>query len=149
MNDTAKGWAGGVGIVMVLILLCLICIFGGLGACGAIKNFHRGQALQNARNRVKITKIEIQNQDQQAQVVNAQNGIVAAKAQQRYIEAVGIRRAQDEISKTLTPLYIQHEAIQAQEAEAQKPNSTVVYVPSGAQGVPLVQNMPVPHGSSP
>ena len=51
------------------------------------------------------------------------------------IEAEGIRKAQDLISKTLTPLYVQHEAIKAQENDRQGDRT---YIPVGPQGVPLV-----------
>lgn len=145
MNDAVKGTLGTVAAIAVVGLLCVALVFGSLAGCGAIKDFHRSQTLKNARNNVQVTKIEIQNQDQQAKVVTAQNGIVAAKAQQRFIESVGIRRAQDEVAKTLTPLYIQHEAIQAEEQiAASGQNNTVVYVPSGPMGVPLVQTPPTP-----
>jgi hypothetical protein len=94
---------------------------------------------------VAITRINIQNERQQAQVVAADNGVVRQQAYQKFLEAVGIRKAQDEISKTLTPLYIQHEAIQAEENIAHSgQNNTVVYVPAGNMGVPLVQNVPTP-----
>lgn len=132
---------GGLFATVAVIFVIALVIAASVGGCGAVKGWQRGQARANARNKVQITHIEIQNQDQQAKVVEAQNGIVQAQAQQRYLQAVGIRRAQDEIAKTLTPLYIQHEAIQAEEQIAQSgQNSTVVYVPSGSMGVPLVQN---------
>jgi hypothetical protein len=117
---------------LVVCLVIAVLTVGGIAGCGAFKGWQRGQRRADARNRVQITKIEIQNQDQQAKVVNAQNGIVAAQAQQRYIQATGVRRAQDEIAKTLTPLYIQWDAIQAllKLGESGR-NNTVVYLPSG------------------
>lgn len=137
----SKRVSAGFLVTIGVILVVALVISASIGGCGAIKSWQRGQARANAKNKVAITHIEIQNQKQQAQVVEAQNGIVQAQAQQRYLQAVGIRRAQDEIAKTLTPLYIQHEAIQAEEQIAQSgQNSTVVYVPSGSMGVPLVQN---------
>ena len=124
-------------------LAVVIVIAAGFGGCAAVKSFNRGQARADANNQVAITHIRIQQAKQQAQIVNAEIQATVAEANKRYQEAVGIRRAQDEISKTLTPLYIQHEAIQAEEQIATSgQNNTVVYVPSGAQGVPLVQNVP-------
>lgn len=121
---------------VAIIATSLVLLFGlSIGGCSGYKAWHRGQQRANANNRVALTQIQIRNQ-------KAQDGVIQQQAYQRYIEATGIRKAQDEISKTLTPLYIQHEAIQAQEAEAQKPNNTIVYVPSGAQGVPLVKTTP-------
>jgi hypothetical protein len=52
-----------------------------------------------------------------------------------------VQRAQKEISRTLTGHYLQHEAIQAQKAVATSGrNNTLIYVPSGSNGVPLTQD---------
>jgi regulator of protease activity HflC (stomatin/prohibitin superfamily) len=63
------------------------------------------------------------------------------EAERVIIEAKGIAAAQAIINKTLTPQYLQHEAIQAQVAMANGPNHTVVYIPSGDNGIPLVRAM--------
>lgn len=139
MSDFARiaGWT-------VATLLGLVLLVGGaIGGCAGIKAFNRAQARANANNQVTLTHIRIQQAQQQAQIVNAEIQATVAEANKRFQESVGIRRAQDEISKTLTPLYIQHEAIQAEEQIATSgQNNTVVYVPSGAMGVPLVQTVP-------
>lgn len=130
--------AGYAGSVILGLLVFAIIVGACIGGCSGFRSWQRGQKRADAHNKVQLTHIAIQTARQQAEVVAANNQRVKQEAYQRYLEAVGIRRAQDEISKTLTPLYVQHEAIQAQEAEANKPNSTVIYVPSGPQGVPLV-----------
>ena len=112
----------------------------GLGSCAGLKAFGRGQARSDAHNQVSVTHILIQKAQQQAQINTAEIAATKAEAQKRYQEAVGIRRAQDEISKTLTPLYVQHEAIQAQE----KSPSSHTYIPVGPQGIPLVNNIGEP-----
>ncbi len=61
------------------------------------------------------------------------------EAERKIIEAEGIAKAQEIINKTLTPAYLQHEAIQAQIKMAGSPNHTVVYIPSGDNGIPLVR----------
>lgn len=125
-------------ILSLVIIVLVVGLF--IGGCAGLKAFGRSQARADAQNRVSITRIQIQNQEQQAKVVQAQNGIVKQQAEQRYLEAVGVRRAQDEISRTLTPYYLQYEAIKAEEQVATSgQNNTVVYVPSGNMGVPLVQ----------
>lgn len=60
------------------------------------------------------------------------------KADKRVAEAQGMARATQIIQQRLTPLYIQHEAIQAQEKMANGTNHSVVYIPVGRNGVPLV-----------
>lgn len=66
------------------------------------------------------------------------------KAQQqaeiKIIEAQGLARAQSIINQSLTPLYIQHEAIQAYEKLAGSPNTTFVFIPTSPSGggVPVV-----------
>jgi hypothetical protein len=125
--------------VAVVLGVVILLLAAGLGGCAGLKAFNRAQARADAHNGVALTQIQIQNQRQYAQVIAAHNNVVRQQAYQRFLEAVGIRRAQDEISKTLTPLYIQHEAIQALQAIANSGrNNTVVYVPAGPNGVPIV-----------
>jgi regulator of protease activity HflC (stomatin/prohibitin superfamily) len=61
-----------------------------------------------------------------------------AKAQIREAEAEGVAKAMDTINQKLTPLYVQYEAIQAQQKMVNSPNHTEVYIPVGPMGVPLV-----------
>ena len=63
------------------------------------------------------------------------------EAERVIIEAKGIAEAQSIINKTLTPQYLQHEAIKAQVAMANGQNHTVVYIPSGDNGIPLVRTV--------
>ncbi|MET8696876.1 hypothetical protein ABZV65_30550 [Streptomyces bauhiniae] len=92
-------------------------------------------ALVHARNKVTVTEIEIRNQNQRIQVTKQ-------KAQIRYEEAVGLRHAQDEVAKTLTPLYVQMEYARALEEIAKSgKNNSVVYIPTGEGGVPLVSGV--------
>jgi regulator of protease activity HflC (stomatin/prohibitin superfamily) len=64
--------------------------------------------------------------------------IAQRDAEIRIEEAKGIAEAQRIINATLTPNYLQHEAIQAQEEMAASPNHTTVYIPVGTNGLPLV-----------
>ncbi len=93
--------------------------------------YSRYQTRADAQNRVHVNNIKIKYYEQQ-------KGIAQQKAQIRYIESTGVRRAQDEIAKTLTPLYVQWEAIQAQLHLANSPSNSTIYIPVGANGVPLV-----------
>ncbi|MCM8787523.1 MAG: prohibitin family protein [Candidatus Omnitrophica bacterium] len=61
------------------------------------------------------------------------------EAERKVIEAEGIAKAQEIINRTLTPAYLQHEAIKAQMMMANSPNHTTVYIPSGDNGIPLVR----------
>lgn len=56
----------------------------------------------------------------------------------RVVEAEGIAKAMEIIQAKLTPMYLQHEAIQAQEKMVGSPNHTTIYIPVGPMGVPLV-----------
>ena len=128
----AAGFAALLGVIALIILA--IFAFGSFGRwqTRTENDQIRAQALLDAQNKVAVTEIEIQNQAQNIQVTQQ-------KAQIRYEEAVGVRKAQDEISSTLTPLYVQFEMVEAlkQIADSGK-NNTVVYIPSGANGIPLV-----------
>lgn len=70
-----------------------------------------------------------------------QREIAKRNAEIRIEEAKGIAEAQKIINATLTENYLQHEAIQAQLAMASSPNHTTVYIPSGANGIPLVRTV--------
>jgi len=70
-----------------------------------------------------------------------QKEIAKKDAEIKIEEAKGIAEAQRIINSTLTENYLQHEAIQAQLAMAKSPNHTTVYIPSGANGIPLVKTI--------
>jgi parvulin-like peptidyl-prolyl isomerase len=124
--------------VVALLVFALLCA-GGFAGC---KAFNRAQRRADANNNVKVTAINIRRAQQQARIVHAQNAAVQARAEQRLIEARGIRRAQDEISATLTDRYLQHEAIKAMQAMASSGrNNTALYIPSGPNAVPLVNDI--------
>lgn len=118
----------GLGVVFVLVIVVML-IGVGFGTVG------RWQARQNAQNQVKISGTEIKNQEQRVQIAQQ-------KAEIRKQDAIGVREAQDEIAKTLTPLYVQYEMTQAimQIAESGN-NSSVIYIPSGQGGIPLVDDV--------
>lgn len=61
------------------------------------------------------------------------------EAERRIIEAEGIAKSQEIINKTLTQEYLQHEAIQSQMKMANSPNNTIIYIPVGTNGIPLVK----------
>lgn len=96
----------------------------------------RTQALMDARNEVTITNIKIGTTSQKV-------SIAKQEAQIRYQQAVGVREAQDEIAKTLTPLYVQFEMTQAlTEIAKSGKNNSVIYIPTGPNGLPLVAGAP-------
>ena len=55
----------------------------------------------------------------------------------REVQAQGIANAMAIIRGQLSPMYVQHEAIEAQKAMVGSPNHTVVYIPVGPMGVPI------------
>jgi hypothetical protein len=123
-----------------LALLGLVLIF--TLAAGGCKEYNRYQKRAEANNRVKVTHIEIRRAEQQARINRAQIAATEAEADKRRAEAKGIRDAQDTIQATLTDRYLQHEAIQAQKAIATSgKNNSLIYLPSGPNGVPLVQDV--------
>ena len=60
----------------------------------------------------------------------------------REVQAQGIANAMQIIRGQLSPMYIQHEAIEAQKTMINSPNHTVVYIPVGPMGVPLTGTFP-------
>lgn len=145
--NTDRFSLGRAAAVIGILFVTLVLVVGGIiGLIAGAKAFGRHQAMSDAHNRanialvkarnnVQVTKIEISNQAQRVQVAQQQ-------AEIRLENAKGVREAQDEISKTLTPLYVQFEMIQALEDIAKSgKNSSVVYIPAGANGVPLVSGV--------
>jgi hypothetical protein len=126
------GWRRAVAVIIggVVALVAVLALFFGVVAAG--KAFGRYQARADAQNQVKVSAIQIQNQAQRVQIAKQH-------AQIRFQNAIGVREAQDEIAKTLTPLYVQFEMVEALKAIATSgSNNSVVYIPSGANGIPLV-----------
>lgn len=134
-----KPWtARRVGIVSAITLGGIVLFIAALfGLFAGIKAFNRYQARADAANSVSVTRTFIQKENQQVAVEKQ-------IARQKVAEAHGIRRSQNIINATLTPLYVQHEAIQAQLAMANSPNHTEIYIPSGNNGVPLVKPLSGP-----
>jgi len=141
--ERENGYLNPIGIVItgtLVVVVFFAIIFGlwfGVGAVGryqdrADRQQGRQQDLRDAQNKVRVSSIEIRNQAQRIRVAKQQASI-------RYENAVGVREAQDEIAKTLTPLYVQFEMTDALKQIAKSGrNSSVVYLPSGANGIPLV-----------
>jgi hypothetical protein len=59
----------------------------------------------------------------------------------RITEAGGIAGAMAKIKKELTPEYLQYQAIEAQKMQVNSPNHTVIYIPVGPLGVPIVNTI--------
>lgn len=127
------------GARVTLAVLAIVITLAGLAF--GMPAYSRYQDRMNAQNQVYLNNVRIQQTEQLVSVEKQ-------KAEIRKQEAIGIAEAQKTINATLTPLYIQHEAIQAQEKMANSPNHTEIYIPSGANGVPLVpmvQNLDQEH----
>jgi hypothetical protein len=127
----------GLGAIVALVVIVGV----GIGISAGVKSYTRAEQRADAKNRVTLTHIGIRRAQQQAEITRAQIAATQADADKQYTQAVGIRRAQNEISRTLTGNYLQYEAIQAQKAVATSGrNNTLIYVPSGPNGVPLTQD---------
>lgn len=115
------------------VVIALALLFGAIFGIFIIKRgFSRDQALKDAKNSVRISEIEIKNQEQRVEIAKQ-------KAEIRLQDAIGVRESQDEIAKTLTPLYVQFEMVEAlKQIAASGNNSSVVFLPAGANGIPLV-----------
>lgn len=127
--------------VVILVILLLLALITGVWV--GVKVIHRNQRLADARNDVTIAQVKARNQIKLNEIDIASQGqrvrVAIQKAEIRFQDARGVREAQDEIAKTLTPLYVQFEMVDALKTIAQSGrNNTVVYIPSGANGIPLV-----------
>jgi leucyl aminopeptidase len=117
-------------LVLSAIALVFVLLF---GLIAGFKSFERYQKRADAKNQVKVTAIQIRNQQQRVKIAKQH-------AQIRYQNSIGIREAQDEIAKTLTPLYVQFEMTQAlQQIALSGKNNTIIYLPTDPKsGLPVV-----------
>jgi len=138
---SVKSVVSAVVAVVVLLALLFALIFVGFPSWSRWnsrqhRNQNRSQALKDAQNTVTITNIQIGTTKQKVQIAQQEAAI-------RLAQAVGIRESQDEISKTLTPLYVQFELSQAlKDIAVSGKNNSVIYIPIGPNGLPIVQNAP-------
>ncbi|MCX5601582.1 hypothetical protein OOK29_25870 [Streptomyces phaeochromogenes] len=128
-------------ITVTIVIAALIAII--IGSIGGFKAFGRYQAVQDTQNKVKTSRISANNQVKlnEIQISTQQQRveIEKQKAQIRYEKSRGIRESQDEIAKTLTPLYVQFEMTEAlKEIAVSGRNNTVIYIPVGEDGLPMV-----------
>ena len=70
-----------------------------------------------------------------------QKAIAKEKAAIRVIQAEGQAKAQEIVKKSLTALYIQHEAVKALAALSQSSNKVFIYIPTGNMAVPIVKTV--------
>ena len=115
---------------VVALLVCAFLLVGGASGC---KAWSRYQKRADANNNVKVTAIQIRNQQQRVKIAKQH-------AEIRFQNSIGIREAQDEIAKTLTPLYVAFEMTQAlQQIATSGKNNSVIYLPTNpSTGLPLV-----------
>lgn len=130
MNTRPMSIAGWIGTSSAALVLAIFLIVGGASGC---KSWNRYQKRADANNNVKVTAIQIRNQEQRVKIAKQH-------AQIRYQNSIGIREAQDEIAKTLTPLYVAFEMTQAlQQIATSGQNNSVIYLPTNpVTGLPIV-----------
>ena len=87
----------------------------------------------------KSVQLKIKAQ-QDAETAEFRKQRATKEAEIKVEEAKGIARAQSIINQTLTPYYLQHEAIQAYKELASSPNTTFVILPTSpnSSGMPLI-----------
>ena len=133
MSSNNRGWitSGVIGSVIVLVMVMFL-----------LPAYNRYQKRANAENTVKVSAIQIKNQEQRVKIAKQH-------AEIRYQNSIGIREAQDQIAKTLTPLYVQFEMTQALQSIATSgKNNTVIYLPtSPTSGLPVVPTTQIPPAS--
>jgi hypothetical protein len=132
--------AKGIALIAFIIVLVFALLF---GIWFGVKAISRHQKLADANNNVKVAQINARNQIKLNEIDIASQGqrikVATQKAQIRLEDAKGLREAQDEVAKTLTPLYVQFEMVDAlKQIAISGRNNTVVYIPSGDNGIPLV-----------
>jgi len=142
MQQNKYDWA--IGTVVLIVVAALIA---GLlsGVYVGYKTLARSQRVRDAKMQRELIVLTAKNQAvvNTARIAQTKQ-MVQVEIQQARIrveEAKGIAQAQHIINATLSPQYLQHEAIQAQSRMADSKNHTTVYIPSGNNGIPLVNDI--------
>jgi hypothetical protein len=138
-DDRGQSDIGLMGLVALGLVALLLIV---MGAMWGFKAFNRSQRVADAKNQVTTSQIKARNQVKLNEIEIGQQKqrvkIEQQKAQIRFEKAKGIREAQDEISGTLTPLYVQHEMTEAmKEIALSGKNNTTIYIPVGRDGLPI------------
>lgn len=133
-------------VVKSIIAGILGVVFLIIGCWWGFGSFNRWNGVQNATNEAHVARIHAANQTQVNELLISANAqqvkIHEQQAQIRVADAEGIREAQDKISKTLTPLYVQLQMVDAlKEMALSGKNNTLEMIPSGAGGIPLVADV--------
>jgi regulator of protease activity HflC (stomatin/prohibitin superfamily) len=100
----------------------------------SVGNFQFPTTISDAAAEKQANIQKLQAKSSLLEIAKKDAEIEAAKAE-------GVRKSQDIINQTLTPIYVQHEMVQAIEALASKKGNSVIYVPIGTNGLPLVGSM--------
>lgn len=116
-----------VGYTLTAIVGIVLIVGLSVGAAFGCKAYTRYQKRADAENAVKVTAIATKNALQRVEVAKIENEL-------KHQQAIGQRKANEEIATKLTPLFVQYEMIEA----LKESNSSVIYIPAGANGVPLV-----------
>jgi regulator of protease activity HflC (stomatin/prohibitin superfamily) len=95
-----------------------------------VGNIQYPEEVANAVSRKLAATQELQRKDTEIEIERKERT-------KREVQAQGIANAMQIIRGQLSPMYVQHEAIEAQKAMVGSPNHTVVYIPVGPMGVPL------------
>jgi regulator of protease activity HflC (stomatin/prohibitin superfamily) len=95
-----------------------------------VGNVQYPEEVSNAVSRKLAATQELQRKDTEIEIERKERT-------KREVQAQGIANAMQIIRGQLSPMYIQHEAIEAQKQMVNSPNHTVVYIPVGPMGVPL------------
>jgi regulator of protease activity HflC (stomatin/prohibitin superfamily) len=95
-----------------------------------VGNVQYPEEVANAVSRKLAATQELQRKDTEIEIERKERT-------KREVQAQGIANAMGIIRGQLSPMYIQHEAIEAQKQMVNSPNHTVVYIPVGPMGVPL------------
>ncbi len=80
--------------------------------------------------------------EQEAQAMDFVLDKEKKEAERRVIEADGIKKAQDVISRSLTPSYLRWYSIEMMRDLADSPNSTFLFVPTDENGMPIINVNP-------
>lgn len=121
-----------IGLAVTAFFALVLAIAMILGLAFGCKSYSRYQKRADVNNQIHIQQRQLKLYD-----LKVKQAIKLAEVKKQ--TAIGQKEANQEIAKRLTPMFIQFEMIEALKSiAASGKNNSVIYIPSGANGVPLV-----------
>lgn len=129
-----KGEIIGIIVAAILVIGIMVAGFAGLPVWNVWRKTLSGQAQLREQEYAKLILIEQAKAEKESATLYADAEVARAKGVAESMNIIS-----EELEKNIN--YLQYLAIQAQMKMAESPNHTTIYIPVGANGLPLIRTI--------